>query len=76
MRREDHAVRESLHRSGEWLDGLRYALLADEWPVTDVRPTLHARPDLRRGSSAAQDPPRSSEALGCALSGDLREQDV
>jgi RimJ/RimL family protein N-acetyltransferase len=31
MRREDHAVRESLHRSGEWLDGLRYALLADEW---------------------------------------------
>ena len=33
MRREDHAVRESLHRSGEWLDGLRYALLADEWPI-------------------------------------------
>jgi RimJ/RimL family protein N-acetyltransferase len=32
MRREDHAVRESLHRNGQWLDGLRYALLADEWP--------------------------------------------
>jgi RimJ/RimL family protein N-acetyltransferase len=31
MRREEHAVRESLHRSGEWLDGMRYALLADEW---------------------------------------------
>lgn len=31
MRREVHAVRESLHRSGEWLDGLGYALLADEW---------------------------------------------
>ena len=31
MRREEHAVRESLHRSGEWLDGLRYALLAEEW---------------------------------------------
>jgi RimJ/RimL family protein N-acetyltransferase len=31
MRREEHAVRESLHRSGEWLDGLRYAVLADEW---------------------------------------------
>jgi RimJ/RimL family protein N-acetyltransferase len=31
MRREEHAVRDSLHRSGEWLDGLRYALLADEW---------------------------------------------
>ena len=31
MRREDHAVQESLHRSGVWLDGLRYAMLADEW---------------------------------------------
>lgn len=31
MRRELHTVRESLHRTGEWLDGLGYALLADEW---------------------------------------------
>jgi RimJ/RimL family protein N-acetyltransferase len=31
MRREVHALRESLHRSGEWLDGMGYALLADEW---------------------------------------------
>jgi RimJ/RimL family protein N-acetyltransferase len=31
MRRETHTVRESLHRSGEWLDGLAYAMLADEW---------------------------------------------
>ncbi|MBB5790223.1 GNAT family N-acetyltransferase [Jiangella mangrovi] len=31
MRREEHNVRESLHRSGEWLDGFGYALLADEW---------------------------------------------
>ena len=31
MRREQHTVRDSLHRSGEWLDGLGYALLADEW---------------------------------------------
>ncbi len=31
MRREEHNVRDSLHRSGEWLDGLLYALLADEW---------------------------------------------
>jgi len=30
MRREIHAVRESLHRSGEWLDTVGYALLADE----------------------------------------------
>ena len=31
MRRELFALRESLHRSGEWLDALGYALLADEW---------------------------------------------
>lgn len=31
MRRELHAVKESLHRSGEWLDGYGYALLAEEW---------------------------------------------
>ncbi|ABL84132.1 MULTISPECIES: GNAT family protein [unclassified Nocardioides] len=31
MRREAHHVRDSLHRSGEWLDGYAYALLADEW---------------------------------------------
>lgn len=30
MRRETHAVRESLHRSGQWLDTVTYALLADE----------------------------------------------
>lgn len=39
MRRETHTVSESLHRSGEWMDGLGYALLADEWlrgaPVAD-----------------------------------------
>jgi RimJ/RimL family protein N-acetyltransferase len=31
MRRESHTIQDSLHRSGEWLDGLSYALLADEW---------------------------------------------
>ena len=31
MRREIHTLRESLHRSGEWVDGMGYALLADEW---------------------------------------------
>jgi RimJ/RimL family protein N-acetyltransferase len=31
MRRETHAVSESLHRSGRWLDTVGYALLADEW---------------------------------------------
>jgi RimJ/RimL family protein N-acetyltransferase len=31
MRREEHNVRESLHRTKGWLDGYGYALLADEW---------------------------------------------
>jgi RimJ/RimL family protein N-acetyltransferase len=31
MRREAYTVRDSLHRSGAWLDGMTYALLADEW---------------------------------------------
>ena len=31
MRRELHAVGDALHRSGEWLDTLGYALLATEW---------------------------------------------
>jgi RimJ/RimL family protein N-acetyltransferase len=31
MRREVYMVRESLHRSGEWMDGVSYALLAEEW---------------------------------------------
>lgn len=31
MRREEYAVEESLHRSGRWLDGVSYAVLAREW---------------------------------------------
>lgn len=31
MRREVHTVRDSLHRSGQWMDGMSYALLAEEW---------------------------------------------
>ena len=31
MRREAYNVKDSLHRSGEWLDGMYYALLAEEW---------------------------------------------
>jgi RimJ/RimL family protein N-acetyltransferase len=31
MRRELHSVKESLHRTRGWLDGLSYALLAEEW---------------------------------------------
>lgn len=31
LRREAHNVGDSLHRSGGWLDGYGYALLAEEW---------------------------------------------
>ncbi|WP_421740520.1 GNAT family N-acetyltransferase [Cellulomonas sp.] len=31
MRREEHSVRDSLHRTRGWLDGYAYALLAEEW---------------------------------------------
>lgn len=33
MRRETYTVKESLHRSGGWLDGMSYALLAEEWDL-------------------------------------------
>ncbi|MFD5213837.1 GNAT family N-acetyltransferase [Microbacterium sp. NPDC058345] len=33
MRREEGSRKTGLHRSGEWLDGLNYALLAEEWPT-------------------------------------------
>ena len=37
MRRELHAVRDSLHRSGRWLDTLGYAILREEWsPAASV----------------------------------------
>lgn len=31
MRQEGYGRHDSLHRSGQWLDGAYYALLADEW---------------------------------------------
>jgi hypothetical protein len=31
MRRELYTVRDSLHRSEGWVDGMGYALLAEEW---------------------------------------------
>ena len=33
MRREAYMVRDGLHRSGQWLDSVRYAMLADEWAL-------------------------------------------
>jgi RimJ/RimL family protein N-acetyltransferase len=34
MRRERHAVRETRHRSGRWLDTVGYAILQEEWSPT------------------------------------------
>ncbi|MGN8026363.1 GNAT family N-acetyltransferase [Microbacterium sp. 22242] len=31
MRREEHSRATALHRNGEWMDGMAYALLAEEW---------------------------------------------
>lgn len=44
MRRETHAVRDSLHRSGEWLDSLVYAVLAEEWTGVNDRPVPGSGP--------------------------------
>ena len=46
LRRELHSVRDSLHRSGQWLDGYMYALLADEW---------RAGPPVRRPEQPSTD---------------------
>ena len=43
MRRETHTLRESLHRSIEWLDGMGYALLADEWREMGQAEALRTR---------------------------------
>jgi RimJ/RimL family protein N-acetyltransferase len=37
MRREQHGVRDSLHRDHGWLDGYAYALLAEEWRAMSER---------------------------------------
>lgn len=36
MRREGYFVRESLHRELGWLDGIEYAMLAEEWAALQV----------------------------------------
>ena len=44
MRREQHTVRDALHRSGEWMDGYGYALLADEWRTRAAQNSNTERP--------------------------------
>jgi len=33
MRREEFSRKTALHRSGDWLDGMSYGILAEEWPA-------------------------------------------
>ncbi|RLP67839.1 N-acetyltransferase [Mycetocola reblochoni] len=33
MRREEHSKATALHRTGVWLDGMNYGVLASEWPA-------------------------------------------
>jgi RimJ/RimL family protein N-acetyltransferase len=46
MRREQHTVRDALHRSGEWMDGYGYAVLADEWRVRAAQDSNTEQPAL------------------------------
>lgn len=36
MRREEHSRATGLHRSGVWMDGMDYGLLAEEWQVAET----------------------------------------
>jgi RimJ/RimL family protein N-acetyltransferase len=45
MRCELHHVKESLHRSGEWMDGIGYALLAEEWRQGSRPSSISSRDD-------------------------------
>ncbi|MGP6170443.1 GNAT family N-acetyltransferase [Microbacterium sp. A204] len=38
MRREEFSRKTALHRSGEWMDGMNYGLLAEEWPTNEAGP--------------------------------------
>ena len=44
MRRETHNVRDSLHRSGDWLDGMVHALLAEEHQAAAPRGDAVSKP--------------------------------
>lgn len=56
MRRETHAVRDALHRSGAWLDSLVYAVLAEEWAAANPHGSS------RSGRQAGRRRPGSDEA--------------
>ena len=49
MRREQHTRQDSLHRNGEWLDGMMYALLARRVAQLALSCPQGARGRQRRG---------------------------
>ena len=52
MRRENHTIRDSLHRTRGWLDGYSYALLAEEWRSGGFHHRADSSvPSVPRGSS-------------------------
>lgn len=54
MRRELHSIKESLHRTKGWLDGLSYALLAEEWTAGPNGQALMQYAADRRENAADQ----------------------
>ena len=60
MRREAHHREESLHRSGAWMDGLSYGLLASEWREQEAA-GQGSRPSSR---SSREDGPTDGPSRG------------
>jgi len=54
MRRELHSVKDSLHRTKGWLDGLSYALLAEEWGAEPDRQAVGRAAAARQEDAAGQ----------------------
>jgi RimJ/RimL family protein N-acetyltransferase len=62
MRREGHAIAESLHRSGRWLDTVSYALLATEWTASQPHGRRLGQGASRARVSTGPSPDRRSES--------------
>ncbi len=63
MRREVHAVRDALHRSGRWLDTVGYALLAEELVGTGHTPSAAWRRD-GAGPGPSESHPQPTATVG------------
>jgi hypothetical protein len=69
MRRELYAIRESLHRCGDWLDVVGYALLAEEWSATRADPEVtSSRGQRTRRTRSTAPAPSTAQAPATAYS--------